>query len=112
LGLLGVSPAAAESLPPAALDLSPVASSSSPLEGLLTVPDPGLEWTEWSGDEALVAAVALGNDPDLEPRDPFRKRKMDLFSTERPVMIGRAEMVLKLRIRPSRKETMSVELHF
>ena len=112
LGLLMVFPATADSLPPADLGFPSVESSRSPLEDLLVVPGLVIEWTPESGDEALVAAVAQGNDPDLEPPDAFRKRKMDLFSTERPVMIGRTEMVLRLRLRPSRKETMSLELHF
>ena len=112
LGLLAAAPVASEPLPPAALNFAPDEFSPSPLEDLLSVPDQGVEWNDQAGDEALVAAVAQGNDPDLEPLDPFRKRKLDLFSTERPVVIGRSEMLLRLRVRASRKETMSVELHF
>jgi hypothetical protein len=114
-GLLGTIPAVsaiAESLPPVALAPSPVEFSPSPLEDLLAVPDLGRAWTAGSGDQALVTAVALGNDPDLEPLAPFRKRNLDLFSTERPVVIGRAEMVLRLRVRPSTKKAMSLELRF
>ncbi|MEE8164121.1 MAG: hypothetical protein V3T64_00985 [Myxococcota bacterium] len=111
-GLLVATPAAAESVPPAALEFSPIEFSPNPLDDLLAVPDLGIAWTEESGDEALLAAIALGNDPDLERRDPFRKRSRDLFSTERPVVIGRAEMLLRLRLRPSARKAMSVELRF
>lgn len=112
LGLLGATVAAAESLPPAAGEPSPFEFSPSPLDDLLVVPELGLAWTAESDNQALAAAVALGNDPDLKPRRPFRKRNLDLFRTERPVTIGRTEMVLRLRLRPSTKRAMSVELRF
>ena len=111
-GLLWTTPAAAESVSRAALEPAPVEFSPSPLQDLLAVPEPGIAWRPESGDEALVAAVALGNDPELERLDPFRRRRLDLFRAEQPLAIGRAEMVLRLRLRANLRETMSVELHF
>ena len=63
-------------------------------------------------DEALVAAIALGTNPDLEPKNPFRKRSRDIFRTERPVSIGKADMLLRLRLRAKARRAMSVELRF
>ncbi len=63
-------------------------------------------------DEALADAVASGSNPDLEPKNPFRKRSLDLFRTEQPVSIGNADMLLRLRVRAKLREAMSVELHF
>ena len=63
-------------------------------------------------DEALADAVARGSNPDLEPKNPFRKRSLDLFRTEQPVSIGNADMLLRLRVRAKLREAMSVELHF
>ena len=110
--LLLTTPAAAEPISLAAPDSSPPAFFPSPLQNLLSVPDLGTGWRPQSTDEALVAAAALGNDPDLERRKPFRKRSMDLFRAERLVAVGRAEMLVRVRLRPSRRETMSVELRF
>ena len=69
-------------------------------------------WKAETTDEVLAAAVAIGTDPDLEPLNPFRKRKQDLFLKERPVSIGRAEMLLRLRLRAKARKAMSVELKF
>lgn len=69
-------------------------------------------WKPKTTDERLAAAIAIGNNPDLEPRKPFRKRSRDLFRTERPVSIGNAEMLVRLRIRAKARQAMSVELHF
>jgi len=63
-------------------------------------------------DELLAAAVALGTNPDLEPRNPFRKRSRDLFRTERPVSIGNADMLVRLRLRAKARRAMSVEVRF
>ncbi len=63
-------------------------------------------------DEILAAAVALGTNPDLEPRKPFRKRSRDLFRTERPVTIGDQELLMRLRLRAKAKRAVSVEFHF
>jgi len=69
-------------------------------------------WRAPTTDEVLAAAVARGSNPALEPKKPFRKRSADLFRTERPVEIGDAQMVLRLRLRAKSREAMSVELHF
>lgn len=70
------------------------------------------KWRPQTTDEVLVAAVAEGTNPDLEPRNPFRKRSRDLFRTERPLTIGNREMLLRLRLRAKARRAMSVELHF
>jgi hypothetical protein len=69
-------------------------------------------WRPQTDDEALAIAVAGGNNPDLEPRNPFRKRNFDLFRAERPVTIGRKDMVVRLRMRAKLKRAVSVELRF
>lgn len=81
-------------------------------DGLVAIPSLSAAWARESSDESIAAAVALGNDPLLERRSKFRKRSIDIFQTEREVVIGNAEMLLRLRLRPKSRETMSVELHF
>ena len=87
--------------------------SNGGLETLLSVPTSATERTiAQITDDDLADAVARGSRPDLEPVSGFRKRSNDLFRTERPVEIGQQEMVLRLRLRAKRRETMSVELRF
>lgn len=69
-------------------------------------------WRAQTDDEALAIAVAGGNNPDLEPRNAFRKRNVDLFRAERPLTIGRTDMVVRLRMRAKLKRAVSVELRF
>jgi hypothetical protein len=87
-----------------------VAASSDPTLSELTRYE--VHWREPTTDEALAAAVALGPSRDLEPKNPFRKRSNDLFRTERNVEIGNKQMLLRVRLRPQSRETMSVELRF
>jgi len=104
-------PAAAK----AAVDVPPGAGdpSRAALAELLFVRGPGVgSWKPQSTDEVLAAAVANGTNPDLEPRNPFRKRSRDLFRTERPVSIGNADMLLRLRLRAKTRKAVSVELRF
>ena len=68
--------------------------------------------TSLTTDEALAIAVAQGNNPDLERKNPFRKRSRDLFRTERPVTIGNADMLLRLRLRAKLRRAMSFEVRF
>lgn len=63
-------------------------------------------------DELIARAVARGSSPELEPRNPFRKRSRDLFQTERPVSIGDQELLMKLRLRAKASEAVSVEFRF
>lgn len=63
-------------------------------------------------DATIAAAVAEGSRPDLEKKTAFRKKKIDLFTTERQVEILRNDMLLRLRLRAKSRETMSVELRF
>jgi len=118
------------STPPAALDSAagvagqvadpvlqipadPTEISPALLEALLTVRSSTVGAPkQLTTDEALAAAVALGTNPDLEPKNPFRKRSRDIFRTERPVSIGKADMLLRLRLRAKARRAMSVELHF
>ncbi len=72
----------------------------------------GSEFRPQTADEVLTVAVARGPTPELEPKKPFRKRSLDLFRTERRVEIGNSEMLVRLRLRAKRRETMSVELRF
>jgi len=118
------------STPPAALDSAagaagqvadpvlqipadPTEISPALLEALLTVRSSTLGAPKrLSTDEALAVAVALGTNPDLEPKNPFRKRSRDIFRTERPVSIGKSDMLLRLRLRAKARRAMSVELRF
>ena len=115
LGLLMSNVASAE---PAHIDSSialsggPSAPRVRPLGDLLYLPDTEFIWYGDATDDDLAVAVALGNDPDLERRNPFRKHSFDLFRTERPVVIGRKEMVVKFRVRAKLREAMEVELKF
>lgn len=87
-------------------------SRDKSLVNLLAVPVPDYVWDTDSTDSDLAAAVDAGNDPDLEKRNPFRKRKFDLFRTERQLEIGQAEMLLRLRVRAKMRKAVSFELHF
>jgi hypothetical protein len=69
-------------------------------------------WKPQTDDEMLAIAVAAGNNPDLEPRNPFRKRSRDLFRTERPLTIGDTDMIVRLRLRAKAKRAVSVEVRF
>ncbi len=98
-----------------AVDVPPGAGdpSRAALAELLFVRGPGVgSWKPQTTDEVLAAAVANGPNPDLEPRNPFRKRSRDLFRTERPVSIGNAELLLRLRLRAKTRKAVSVELRF
>lgn len=63
-------------------------------------------------DEILAVAVADRMNPTPEPLNPFRKRSRDLFRAERPVSIGNADMLLRLRLRAKASKAVSVELRF
>ena len=83
------------------------------LEELLFVRRLGASsWKPQTTDEVLAAALANGSNPDLERPNPFRKRSRDLLRLERPVSIGDADMLLRLRFRAKASEAMSVELRF
>lgn len=70
-------------------------------------------WRPLTTDEALAVAVAGGTNPDLKPRNPFRKRSSDLFKTKfRQVTILRAEMLMRLRLRAKARKAISVEVRF
>jgi hypothetical protein len=70
-------------------------------------------WRPLTTDEALAVAVSHGTNPDLKPRNPFRKRSSDLFKTNfRQVKIGRAEMLMRLRLRAKASKAISVEVRF
>jgi hypothetical protein len=125
-GLLAVSLALALALPGVAIAEAEEASgaapptrilvldgSNAPLAALLSVPVIAARPTPAQLADARIAeAVALGTRPELERKSGFRKRKFDLFRAERPVEIGEQQMVLRLRVRPKKRETMKVELRF
>ena len=70
-------------------------------------------WRRLTTDEALAVAVSHGTNPDLKSRNPFRKRSSDLFKTNfRQIKIGRAEMLMRLRLRAKASEAISVEVRF
>jgi hypothetical protein len=70
-------------------------------------------WKPATVDETLAIAVARGSIPDLERRNPFRKRSRDLFKTKfRQVKVGRAEMLMRLRLRAKSRNAISVEVRF
>lgn len=84
-----------------------------PLASLLMLPAPlGQRSVAQRTDDSLAAAVQRGSRPDLEPVSNFRKRSRDVFRNERPVEIMDQEMVLRLRLRAKKRETVSVELRF
>ena len=89
-----------------------VSASDRALEDLLVVPAFGLGRGPLTTDEALAAAVRVGNEPGLEKKNPFRKRSFDLFRTEHDVEIWRQAMRVRFRLRPKTKEMMSVELKY
>jgi len=63
-------------------------------------------------DELIAAAVALGTNPDLEPKNPFRKRSHDLFRTERPVTIGNQDLIVRLRLRAKARRAVNLEFRY
>jgi hypothetical protein len=70
-------------------------------------------WKPATVDEALAIAVAKGSGPELKRRNPFRKRSRDLFRTDfRQVKVGRAEMLMRLRLRAKSRNAISVEVRF
>lgn len=82
------------------------------LDALLAVRGgrPGI--TARQTDEALAAAVARGSARDLEKRSGFKRHSDDLFRTQRALQVGDQEMLLRLRLRAKKRDTMSVELRF
>jgi len=111
IGVLAAASAQAESnlepLPPPPAALGP----SEDLSVLLSVP--GLLPTRvQETDASLANAAEAGTNPALKKKNPFRKRSVDLFRTERDIEILRQEMQLRFRVRPKTRETMSVELRF
>lgn len=82
------------------------------LEPLLVVRHAHFRSQAEIADESIAAAVALGTNPDLEKKSAFRKKSTDLFRTEREVEIGQQEMLVRLRLRAKKRETMSVEVRF
>ncbi len=103
----------AEPLPDAPIVVERSEAAVPVLEALLTLRARrfGLSRTRTT-DELIAAAVALGNNPDLEPRNPFRKHSRDLFRTERPVTIGQTDMVVRLRLRAKARRAVSVEFRY
>ena len=95
--------------PPAAGEASVAA-----LEELLFMSNFGASsWKPTTVDEALAIAVANGSGPDLERPNPFRKRSRDIFKTNfRRVTIGRAEMLMRLRLRAKMRKAISLEVRF
>jgi len=95
--------------PPAAGEASVAA-----LEELLFMSNFGARsWKPTTVDEALAIAVANGSGPDLERPNPFRKRSRDIFKTNfRRLTIGRAEMLMRLRLRAKMRKAISVEVRF
>lgn len=70
-------------------------------------------WKPATLDEALAVAVANRASPDIKSRSAFRKRSRDLFRTDfRQVKIGRAEMLMRLRLRAKSRNAISVEVRF
>ena len=114
LVLSGVASAEAEEAPSAPpTRILVLDEANAPLAALLSVPGTGVRPTPAQlADVRIAEAVALGSRPELERKSGFRKRKLDLFRAERPVEIGEQQMVLRLRVRPKKRETMKVELRF
>ena len=90
----------------------PSAFQIQPLDDLLALPIGVSVWEQLTTDESLAAAVGLGNDPSLEPRNPFQKRSTDIFRTQRWVQVGQRDLLLRLRVRAKSTNTMSVEVKF
>ncbi len=82
------------------------------LERLLAVPEQPIRSEAQRTDDSLAAAVARGSTREFDRKSGFRKRSRDLFRTERQIEIGEQEMVVRLRLRAKRRETMSVEVRF
>lgn len=102
-----------EAATPAAETPAAAPAIAPELDELLFVPGARRDsWRARTTDEAIADAVALGTNPDLEPRNPFRKRSRDLFRTERPVTIGRQELLMRLRLKAKASEAVSVEFRF
>lgn len=110
LALIGILVALGLALPGTAVSQELAAPAS--LASLLLVPDADGAHRSQTTDETLAAAVAQGNEPGLEPKNPFRKKSFDLFRTEHDIEIMRQEMRVRFRLRPKKRETMSVELKF
>jgi hypothetical protein len=89
-------------------------ASVAALEELLFMSNFGASsWKPTTVDEALAIAVANGSGPDLERPNPFRKRSRDIFRTNfRRVTIGRAEMLMRLRLRAKMRKAISLEVRF
>lgn len=88
-----------------------------PIEDLILLPVWSPEATkkkkQQSADDAIALAVAAGSEPPRARRHGgFQKHNFDLFRTEREIEIGDREMVVRLRLRPKSRETVSVELRF
>lgn len=91
----------------------PAAPAARDLDRLLLVPATHARRDDArSADEAIAAAVRLGNGDRYVPQSGFRKRNLDLFRSEHPVEIGQQEMLLRLRLRARTRDAMSVELRF
>lgn len=84
----------------------------SELDALMAVRMGPTSVTARETDESIAAAVARGNDKNLERPKPFRKKSNDLFRSQREVQIGDEEMLVRLRVRPTTRNAMSVEVRF
>ena len=95
--------------PPAAGEPSVAA-----LEELLFMSNFGASsWRPTTVDEALAIAVANGSGPVIERPNPFRKRSSDIFKSKfRPVTIGRAKMLMRVRLRAKMRKAISLEVRF
>ncbi len=82
------------------------------LDALLAVRSSSAPITARQTDEAIAAAAARGLAKELEKPQPFRKKNIDLFHTQRAVQLGNQEMLLRLRLRAKTRNAMSVELRF
>lgn len=102
----------APSTDPSMRDESSMIHRVRELDALLAVRGgrPGLSARQT--DEALAAAVARGTAHELEKRSAFKRHSSDLFRAQRSLQVGNQEMLLRLRLRPKKRDTMSVELRF
>ena len=112
-----VGPASAETPVAHAEPVLVVPASAAPgsqgLERLLSVPATHAHRdASRTTDEEIAAAVRLGNGDRFIRKSGFRKRNLDLFRTEHAVEIADQEMLVRLRLRAAKRETMSVELRF